>query len=489
MRFVRYSAVAFVCAALVASASCKNEDDDNGGGGGGGGGGGNPFLEYSSTFDNVTTGMPFTITVQLNDADGNADTASTDTVTLSLENNPGFNIVHQGGNSDRMLDLIDADTGTMLKILSSDEGDNEATGMVYRAGSNEIFAVERSNDQVYSIDPATGVYTTIGSSTLGGTVRGLAFNGMGEMIGARAYSDELFTISTVDGTETLRTAVTIAGDTIGGFTGFAHDPASGDFYAIAKLDTASGGDDKQRFLVTIQVGAGTATLVGQMNDGCSALAFDPAGNLFACTGDGGSPSESLLSINKASGAGTVVMDIDIGDDGDCITSVPARLEGTLSAAAVAGVATFNVWLSAPGAGYTIRATRAGGGTLVGTAFNVTTPPTAALVEFAAATSNADENVGTHPVTVSLSAAQPHNVFVTWDIVSGPSSASAGSDFQLGSFGTVMIPAGSTSAVIDIPIDDDASVEGNEDFTLTVVHAGLSTIGTMTTHTVTIVDND
>ena len=58
--------------------------------------------------------------------------------------------------------------------------------------------------------------------------------------------------------------------------------------------------------------------------------------------------------------------------------------------------------------------------------------------------------------------------------------------------TVTIPAGETNATFDVPITDDAILEGNENFMLTINETSLPdyiTRGTPPEATVTIVDND
>ena len=65
------------------------------------------------------------------------------------------------------------------------------------------------------------------------------------------------------------------------------------------------------------------------------------------------------------------------------------------------------------------------------------------------------------------------------------------DYTSGPY-TVTFPAGQTTATFDVPINDDAILEGNEDFILTIDQTSLPsniTRGSPGQATVTIVDDD
>ena len=84
-------------------------------------------------------------------------------------------------------------------------------------------------------------------------------------------------------------------------------------------------------------------------------------------------------------------------------------------------------------------------------------PSIAVGDIAAA-----ENAGTMTLTIVLSAASGQEVDV--DYTTGDGSATAGADFTA-TTGTAVIPAGSTSTAVDVPLLDDATYEGDETFTL------------------------
>jgi len=194
-----------------------------------------------------------------------------------------------------------------------------------------------------TIDPATGVVTVLG--TVGPTpnsieIKGLAFDTSdGDLLGVEDDSDILRTIDPATGDTVSLGRLLITGDSITGFNGLHEDPTTGSLWGIVKLRDAS--DKKLRTLVTIDRATLTATSVAGLSElGVAAITFLSDGTLLAVTGDGGTPGETLYSVNTADGAMTVILALGNGFDGESIEAIPARLSGTLTSAAVGGVATF-----------------------------------------------------------------------------------------------------------------------------------------------------
>ena len=110
-----------------------------------------------------------------------------------------------------------------------------------------------------------------------------------------------------------------------------------------------------------------------------------------------------------------------------------------------------------------------------------------IVQFAVASSSGPESTTPAVISVTLSGTDTQDVTISYTITGG--TATNGSDYILAS-GTVTIPAGSTSATIQIPIIDDALVEGDETITLLLSGpSGNAVLGTVTGHTYTILDDD
>ncbi len=134
-----------------------------------------------------------------------------------------------------------------------------------------------------------------------------------------------------------------------------------------------------------------------------------------------------------------------------------------------------------GAGYTVGSP--GGHTLT-IADNDST-----AASFAASSSSAAEDAGTHNVTVNLSQAAPAGGLTLSYRVTGTATAGSGNDFTIQSSGTVTITANSASATIPVAINDDSTAENDETVILTLTGGTGYTLGTTTTHTLTITGND
>ena len=112
---------------------------------------------------------------------------------------------------------------------------------------------------------------------------------------------------------------------------------------------------------------------------------------------------------------------------------------------------------------------------------------AATVTIANTTNGNEAGAVAGVMTVTQTKVSATNTVIAYSV---GGTATSGSDYTALS-GTVTIPAGSTSATINIPVIDDAIVEGSETaiVTLTSITSGLPTLGATLTATNTIADND
>ncbi len=109
------------------------------------------------------------------------------------------------------------------------------------------------------------------------------------------------------------------------------------------------------------------------------------------------------------------------------------------------------------------------------------------LRFRFATETVGEGAGSVTLTVERVSGTDGAVTVGYATANG--TATAGNDYTARS-GTLNFVSGQLTATIQVPILEDAAVEGNETFTVTLSNAtGGATLGTPVTATVTITDND
>lgn len=152
--------------------------------------------------------------------------------------------------------------------------------------------------------------------------------------------------------------MSVNGFTIDNVTGTAAIPGSNSFYAIMELsvnvnkqnsipsnnktsssngltkhatglhtsDTVQPSGGSGRYLVLVQPVGGKVSIIGQTGNSIASLSMHPNGTLYGVSGDGGSTSETLYTIDTNDGSLTMVMALGNGDDGEAIGFHP---NGTL----------------------------------------------------------------------------------------------------------------------------------------------------------------
>ncbi len=113
-----------------------------------------------------------------------------------------------------------------------------------------------------------------------------------------------------------------------------------------------------------------------------------------------------------------------------------------------------------------------------------TPPE---IQFASPSSSGDEGVSPVSIPVVLSSVSGLIAAVDYSVTGGTSEGE-GMDYFLKA-GRLTIPAGDTSATIDILITDDAAVEGDESILVSLSRPMNATLGGNTIHTHIVIDND
>ncbi len=205
---------------------------------------------------------------------------------------------------------------------------------------------------------------------------------------------------------------------------------------------------------------------GAINVGVT-LSFAPTANLtlnYTVGGTATSASDYAAltgTVAIASGATTVNIPVSITDD-----------------EAVEEAETVTLTL-ATGSGYAVGATNVHTLTIQD---NDVAPPEA---NFAAASSSATEDAGTHNVGVTLSVAPTANVTLNYTV---GGTATSATDYAALT-GTVAVAANATTVNIPVSITDDEAAEGAETVTLTLAEGSGYAVGSTNVHTLTIQDND
>src|SRR3989338_742889 len=134
-----------------------------------------------------------------------------------------------------------------------------------------------------------------------------------KLYGASSFQDSLWTLDSTNFSVIERFGPSLAGFTITGMNGMAFDPTTYQTYIIMKVSGVSG-----RVFGTIDLSTGVCTQIGNLGDNFSSITFDETGQLWGATGDGATASESLFTIDKATGVATLVFAMGNGADGEVI---------------------------------------------------------------------------------------------------------------------------------------------------------------------------
>lgn len=137
-------------------------------------------------------------------------------------------------------------------------------------------------------------------------------------VGSSPFQDSLWTVDTTTLQVRRRLGPTpSSGGTITGMNGIAKDPTTGEIYIICKQSAQTG-----RSLGKLNPLTGAITIIGNLGDNFSSITFTSNGRLFGATGNGATVSEGLYSIDKTTGAKTLIKVMGNGADGEIICANP-----------------------------------------------------------------------------------------------------------------------------------------------------------------------
>ncbi|MCP4448698.1 MAG: hypothetical protein GY811_25690 [Myxococcales bacterium] len=314
-------------------------------------------------------------------------------ILLTVENDPAWGVLCNDGRNVSLYDPVaDSLTDTGNDSVEWNEPAASASNPSFNLNQTVYFG--RNNDEI-GLLAHDGTETSLFTSTYANlhTVGAAFFDATGRLIvGEAQFGDTgdnlpLYQIDTATGADTLLGAVTINGDTIGGWTGVSRHPQTGVFYAVVGLDNV--GISERRIMELDPVGMTGANLATLAEPSVSDIAFAPNGTLYATTGEDLSdfPDQLWTIDNLATGEMTNVGNCALGNSRDgaglaiakallTTTGGPESLTVTLDAN---GEATFSgvsivAAIPANGAGFTLRVTEPGTElTAVSDAFDVTVP--------------------------------------------------------------------------------------------------------------------
>lgn len=111
--------------------------------------------------------------------------------------------------------------------------------------------------------------------------------------------------------------MTSAAGAITGANGLCRDPVSGDLWVVCRI---GGG----RWIGRVDPCTGNVTMSGNTGINFAGIACGNDGTLYGVSGDGASPSETLFTLDKATGAATVLLALGNGNDGEAIAFHPGN---------------------------------------------------------------------------------------------------------------------------------------------------------------------
>ena len=223
-------------------------------------------------------------------------------------------------------------------------------------------------------------------------------------------------------------------------------------------------------------------------------------------------SPATVSVNEDGGTATFTVTRTGGSDGDVMVDF-ATADGTATAGSdytaqtgtlnfADGVTTQTITVAITDDAaqendetFTVAISNATGGAGLGTTTSSTATildndnatPIPGVLSISPATVSVDEDGGSVTFTVTRTTGSDGAVAVDFATANG--TATAGSDYTAQT-GTLNFADGETSQTITVAITDDAIDENDETFTVAISNAtGGATLGTVTTSTATIVDND
>ncbi|MGB5873686.1 MAG: choice-of-anchor D domain-containing protein [Bacteroidota bacterium] len=208
--------------------------------------------------------------------------------------------------------LITIDVATGAGTLIGTTGISHVPALAIKS-TGEVFVADPSTDcRLWRVDAASGASVLIAPTGLF-YIHALAFDVNDVLYAVDMWSRDLYIVNDSTAASTLIGSPGVA------VRGLAFDPTDNTLWASV------GGEDS---IFTIDVSTGSATLVGKtgLGGGTPDLCFDRLGNLYASKGGGDGPN-NLISIDKSTGAGSVIGPIGFTSVSGLATRIDTLLVG------------------------------------------------------------------------------------------------------------------------------------------------------------------
>src|SRR5438477_1556417 len=423
----------------------------------------------------LSAASPQSITVDYSTADGAATApadyvAKSGTVTFPANSTTPqtISIVVNGDNIDEVNETFTVNlTNAVHATIANGAGtatiidnDNPPTVAFSLASSSGAESVTPANLAV-SLSAVSGKTVTVDYSVSGGTATG----------GGVDYTLASGTLSFAPGVTNRNVALAVVNDALNELNETVlialTNPTNTTLGAIA-THTYTIIDDDPPPSVTLSL---------------SGSPMAEAGGVATVTATLSAPSGQTVTVDLAF-SGTATLGSDYTNSGTSIVVPPGSTNGTITLTAVHDALDEADETVIVDISNVTNGTESGTQQVTAIITDDDSPPT---VAFSAATSSGAESTTAVSVPVSLSSASSKSITVNY-AVSGGSATGGGVDYTLAS-GTLTFAPGVTNQNISIDIVDDALDEANETIQVALSNPTNATLGTTTTHTYTITDND
>lgn len=203
-------------------------------------------------------------------------------------------------DSSRSLFSVDPATGAKTSIGTVSSNAGTCGGLAYDSINDIVYLTSSSNDSLFTVDLSTGNATLVGAyGSSAFVMHGLEFDSStGTLYGSSSHDGGLYTIDTTTGVATL---VGVTGLT--SFVNLVHDSNANVMYA-----SNSGADS----FYSIDRATGAATLIGALvtSTNPNGLAYDPVNDLVYMLDNS---TDDFYTIDVTTGVGTVIGDMGAGN--------------------------------------------------------------------------------------------------------------------------------------------------------------------------------